>query len=33
MRDIGFTHLRVLILPDDCNTDWISKGHLVKKAK
>jgi hypothetical protein len=33
MRDIGFPHLRVLILPHDFNTDWISKGHLVKKAK
>ncbi|HJZ51695.1 MAG TPA: hypothetical protein VJ228_05830 [Candidatus Acidoferrales bacterium] len=33
MRDTGFTHLRVLILPDDFNTDWISKGHPVVKAK
>ena len=33
MRDIDFTHLRVLILPGDFNTDWISKGHPVEKAK
>ena len=33
MRDMGFTHLRVLILPNDFNTDWIAKGYPVEKAK
>lgn len=33
MRDMGFTHLRVLILPTDFNTDWIARGYPVEKAK
>jgi thiosulfate/3-mercaptopyruvate sulfurtransferase len=33
MRDMGFTHLRVLILPNDFNTDWIAKGYPVEKPK
>jgi thiosulfate/3-mercaptopyruvate sulfurtransferase len=33
MRDMGFTHLRILILPNDFNTDWIAKGYPVEKAK
>jgi thiosulfate/3-mercaptopyruvate sulfurtransferase len=33
LRDMGFTHLRVLILPNDFNTDWISKGYPTEKAK
>lgn len=33
LRDMGFTHLRVLILPSDLNTDWIAKGYPVEKAK
>ena len=33
VRDMGFTHLRVLMLPNDFNTDWISKGYPVEKAK
>jgi thiosulfate/3-mercaptopyruvate sulfurtransferase len=33
MRDMGFTHLRVLILPTDFNTDWIAKGYPVEKTK
>ena len=31
LRDMGFTHLRVLILPNDFNTDWIAKGYPVEK--
>lgn len=33
MRDMGFTRLRVLILPNDFNADWIEKGYPVEKAK
>ena len=33
MRDLGFTNLRVLILPNDFNTDWIEKGYPVEKGK
>jgi thiosulfate/3-mercaptopyruvate sulfurtransferase len=32
MRDMGFTNLRVLILPNDFNTDWIQKGYPVEKG-
>jgi thiosulfate/3-mercaptopyruvate sulfurtransferase len=33
MRDMGFTNLRVLILPNDFNTDWIQKGYPIGKGK
>lgn len=33
MRDMGFTNLRVLILPTDFNTDWIQKGYPTEKRK
>ena len=33
LRDTGFTHLRVLLLPTDFNTDWIAKGYPVDKSK
>jgi thiosulfate/3-mercaptopyruvate sulfurtransferase len=33
MRDMGFTNLRVLILPNDFNTDWIEKGYPVEKGR
>jgi thiosulfate/3-mercaptopyruvate sulfurtransferase len=33
LRDIGFTNLRVLLLPNDFNTDWIEKGYAVEKGK
>lgn len=32
LRDMGFTHLRVLILPSDFNTDWTEKGYPVAKG-
>jgi thiosulfate/3-mercaptopyruvate sulfurtransferase len=32
LRDMGFTHLRVLILPNDLNTDWTEKGYPVSKG-
>lgn len=31
LRDMGFTHLRVLLLPTNLNTDWIEKGYPVEK--
>ena len=33
MRDMGFTNLRVLILPNDFHTDWIQMGYPVEKGK
>lgn len=33
LRDLGFTNLRVLLLPHDFNTDWIEKGYPVEKGK
>jgi thiosulfate/3-mercaptopyruvate sulfurtransferase len=33
LRDLGFTKLRVLLLPHDFNTDWIEKGYPVEKGK
>jgi hypothetical protein len=33
LREMGFTHMRVLILPNDFNTDWTEKGYPVEKAK
>jgi thiosulfate/3-mercaptopyruvate sulfurtransferase len=33
LRDLGFTNLRVLLLPNDFNTDWIEKGFPVEKGK
>jgi thiosulfate/3-mercaptopyruvate sulfurtransferase len=32
LNGMGFTHLRVLVLPTDFNTDWISKGYPVEKS-
>lgn len=33
LNEMRFTHLRVLILPNDFNTDWITKGYPVEKAQ
>jgi thiosulfate/3-mercaptopyruvate sulfurtransferase len=33
LRDMGFTNLRVLLLPNDFNMDWIEKGYAVEKGK
>ncbi|MGD0304697.1 MAG: rhodanese-like domain-containing protein [Candidatus Acidiferrales bacterium] len=33
LNDMGFTHLRVLLLPTDFNTDWITKGYPVEKGQ
>jgi len=32
LNDMGFTHLRVLLLPTDFNTDWITKGYPIEKG-
>lgn len=32
LNGMGFTHLRVLMLANDFNTDWISKGYPVEKS-
>ena len=32
LNGMGFTHMRVLMLPTDFNTDWIGKGYPVEKA-
>jgi thiosulfate/3-mercaptopyruvate sulfurtransferase len=33
MRDVGFSNLRVLLLTQDFNTDWIEKGYPIEKGK
>ena len=33
LRDMGFTHLRVLILPHDFATDWVGPGYPVAKGQ
>jgi thiosulfate/3-mercaptopyruvate sulfurtransferase len=32
LRDAGFTHLRVLILPHDFASDWVVKGYPVSRG-
>jgi thiosulfate/3-mercaptopyruvate sulfurtransferase len=32
LRDMGFTQLRVLLLPHDFATDWVEKGYPVEKG-
>jgi len=32
LRDAGFTHLRVLILPHDFASDWVAKGYPVSRG-
>lgn len=31
LRDMGFTHLRVLMLPTNFATDWVGKGYPVER--
>jgi hypothetical protein len=33
LRDMGFTHLRVLLLPNDLNSDWIERGYPIENGK
>ena len=33
LRDMGFTRLRVLLLPQNFATDWAGKGYPVEKGK
>jgi len=33
LRDMGFTHLRVLLLPTNFNDDWIAKGYAIEKGQ
>jgi len=33
MHDMGFTHLRVLLLTHNFATDWAAKGYPVEKGK
>jgi len=32
LREMGFTHLRVLILPHDLASDWIAKNYPTQKG-
>jgi thiosulfate/3-mercaptopyruvate sulfurtransferase len=32
LHDMGFTQLRVLLLPHDFATDWVEKGYPVEKG-
>jgi thiosulfate/3-mercaptopyruvate sulfurtransferase len=31
LKDLGFTRLRVLILPDNFATDWVGHGYPIEK--
>jgi thiosulfate/3-mercaptopyruvate sulfurtransferase len=33
LRDMGFTRVRVLILPHDFATDWVQPGYPIAKGK
>lgn len=33
LSDMGFTHLRVLVLPHDFATDWVQPGYPIAKGK
>lgn len=33
LREMGFTHVRVLWLPQDFHTDWIEKGYPLEKGQ
>jgi len=33
LREMGFTHVKVLSIPTNFNTDWIQKGYPVEKAQ
>lgn len=33
LHEMGFTHLRVLILPHDFATDWVRPGYPIAKGK
>lgn len=33
LRDMGFSHVKVLWLPQDFHTDWIQKGYPVEKGQ
>lgn len=33
LRQMGFTHLRVLILPRDFATDWVQHAYPIEKGK
>jgi thiosulfate/3-mercaptopyruvate sulfurtransferase len=32
LKDLGFSRLRVLLLPNNFNTDWVEKGYPVQKG-
>jgi thiosulfate/3-mercaptopyruvate sulfurtransferase len=32
LRDMGFTHLRLLVLPKNFATDWVDKGYSLEKG-
>ncbi len=33
LRQMGFTHVKVLSIPTNFNTDWIEKGYPVEKGQ
>ncbi len=32
LRDMGFTHLRALLIPTNFYTDWVKPGHAYEKS-
>ena len=33
LRDLGFTKLKVLYIPDNLGTDWVNKGYSFEKGE
>jgi hypothetical protein len=33
LHSLGFTKLKVLYIPDNLGTDWVSKGYPVEKGE
>src|SRR5579862_9123710 len=33
LRDMGFTHLRVMVVPQNLKTDWVDKGYPTEKRE
>ena len=32
LRDLGFTNVKLVIMPTNLHTDWVAKGYPVEKA-
>ena len=32
LRDLGFTNIKVMVIPTNLHTDWVSKGYPITKG-